>query len=229
MEQNTNTRLDADVDDWQPPAGDTFELDPSPLLSTRLVDDAAASQTPLRVDGWTPDRIRTFLAVLSRCGVVGDAARAAGISRQAGYALRHRAEGRAFALAWDAAMLLARRRLADDLYSRAVHGSAELIVRDGKIVAERHRFDNRLGMALLTRLDQQARAGSCADETVVRVAEEFDDFVEIVCDGGRGAADFIGERKLVNLWRKGREAKLLDKGARRARTLAARRRRAQGG
>ena len=148
-----------------------------------------------RRDGWTPERITTFLSALAQCGCVEDAARAAGMTRQGAYALRNRAGGRAFALAWDAAVeQLAHARVADEVRSRALHGCVELIVRDGKVWGERHRFDNRLTMALLTRLD--AKRDSRRDEDVDAriVAGEFDQFVAIAARGDvDAAAEFLAD------------------------------------
>src|SRR3546814_1439257 len=63
------------------------------------------------------------------------------------YALRIRRDGAAFRLGWDAAILIARARLADDLLARALTGHEEVIRKDmdaGEIT--RHRHDNRLAM-----------------------------------------------------------------------------------
>ena len=178
---------------------------PRPRISDRIaepfLDPPPAPHpdpTPVsrRHDGWTPERIRIFLEQLAACGVVEDAARAAGMSKQSAYALRNRAKGRAFHLAWNAALNLARHRLADDLYSRAVHGCVELIVRDGKVWGERHRFDNRFSMAVLARLDRLALAGDEENRNARMVAEEYDEFLDIVCANADGeAADFLASRR----------------------------------
>src|SRR5687768_11198294 len=81
------------------------------LVSARLSDSyepltADVRGRAIRQDGFTPDRQRRFLDTLSACGVVADAARAAGVSRDTVYAFRNRPEARAFSLAWDAALLL---------------------------------------------------------------------------------------------------------------------------
>jgi hypothetical protein len=110
----------------------------------------------IRDDGFTPARQRLFLTVLAACGVAADACRAAGISRDTAYNLRNRAEGAAFAIAWNAALLIARGRMDDELMSRALNGVIERIYRNGELWGERHRHDNRLAMAVLTRLDRQA-------------------------------------------------------------------------
>ena len=151
-----------------------------------------------RADGWTPERIRAFLVALSQCGVVKDAAHAAGMSKQSAFALRNRAAGCGFDIAWRAALLLARKRIADEVVSRAFHGCVEVLVRDGKVWGERHRFDNRLTMAVLARLDEQARSHREEDETARLVAEEFDQFVDLVCDeGNAGAHRFVASRSAL--------------------------------
>ena len=73
------------------------------------------------------------------------------MSAASAYPLRSR--DRRFADGWDAAGLIARARLADDLADRAINGCVEQIWRDGCIVGERHRHDNRLSFAVLRRLD----------------------------------------------------------------------------
>src|SRR3546814_11453868 len=73
------------------------------------------------------------------------------------YALRLRRDGAAVRLGWDAAILIARARLADDLLARALTGHEEVIRKDmdaGEIT--RHRHDNRLAMSMLSRLDRMA-------------------------------------------------------------------------
>jgi len=159
-------------------------LSPPPDVDTR---------TP-RADGWTPSRIRTFLDTLAECGVVADAARAAGMSKQSAYAFRNSARGRAFDTAWRAALLLARRRLADEVMSRALNGCVEVIIRDGEVWGERHRFDNRLTMAVLTRLDALADSIRQLDDGPRRVAHEFEAFVDSVCAGDDEAAEFVRAR-----------------------------------
>ena len=186
-------------------------------LSQRFGDAAADAVDSVawrvRQDGWTADRIRVFLNTLAQSGSVTDASRAAGISFQSAYRLRNRAAGRAFHLAWNAAMLLARRRLADDLLSRAVNGCREVVYRDGRVVAERHRHDNRLGLALLQRLDRQAKESEktrWSEEALARiVAEEFYQFVDIVCEGGEAAAGFIEARR--DSYAQAPEPELLDR------------------
>lgn len=175
--------------------------DPDERLDERLVESALASGRDrrggraTRGDGWTPQRIRIFLVTLADCGCVTTAAGAAGISVRSAYNLRNRAEGRAFHIGWEAALQLAKRRLADSLMARAMHGCVDQIRKDGEIVAERCRFDNRLSMATLTRLDQRAAASSAEAEAVRIVTEEFDSFVAAASASGAGGAEFIASRR----------------------------------
>jgi hypothetical protein len=147
-----------------------------------------------RCDGFTPDRQVVFLDAFARCGVAADAARAAGISRDTAYSLRNSAAGRAFALGWDAAVLISRGRMADVLESRALNGVVDKIYRNGELWGERHRHDNRLAMAVLTRLDRQADGFGEGAATARIIAREWDQFLDIVEDGGDGAGDFLASR-----------------------------------
>ncbi|TXC74035.1 hypothetical protein FSZ31_04760 [Sphingorhabdus soli] len=116
----------------------------------RDADNDAAT----RDGGWNPRRKRVFLATLAASGIVTDACRAASISPRSAYNLRNR--DAVFAEAWVAAQALARQRLADELLERALRGQADRIVKNGEVIAERHRTDNRLALGLLTRLDRLA-------------------------------------------------------------------------
>ncbi len=128
-------------------------------LEPQEPDTAFARTRRLRHDGWTPDRMRAFLERFAECGVVSEACLAAGMSARAAYNLRDRDP--LFAAGWDAACVKVRPRLADEAFSRSMTGVVERIYKDGIVVAERHRHDNRLTMAVLARLDarlDQARA-----------------------------------------------------------------------
>lgn len=138
------------------PAGRAYDADPDDALVRPWLDDL---QSGLRAEavrdyGWNPRRQRVFLEALADSGIVTQACRAAAISPRAAYNLRNR--DAIFAEAWVAAQALARQRLADDLLERALRGQADRIVRNGEVIAERHRTDNRLALGLLTRLDRQA-------------------------------------------------------------------------
>lgn len=119
-------------------------------------DPAALPGPTQRADGWTPERRATFLEALAEGHTVEAACRHVGLSVASAYALRRRAGGEAFALGWRAACLLARDRLADILASRAIDGQIETYTRADGTEVTRHRYDNRLAMSLLTRLDRLA-------------------------------------------------------------------------
>lgn len=97
-----------------------------------------------------------FIEALAETGIVIDACDAAGKSSPAAYALRRREP--LFARAWELALGNARDRLADTLLARSIEGNVEQIIKDGEIVAEKHFLDNRLGLAILKRLDQRGDA-----------------------------------------------------------------------
>ena len=147
-----------------------------------------------RQDGWTPEAIRAFITKLAECGCVRDAAKAAGRSVQAAYNLRNATKGRAFRVAWDAALLHARDRLADALMSRALDGQVRTLRRNGEVWGEEHRFDNRLATAMLTRLDRLAESDHHLHSSARFVAEELDQFLDLVCDQGKGAVGFVRSR-----------------------------------
>lgn len=148
-----------------------------------------------RYDGWTPERQRIFLESLAECGTVQDACRAAGMSPASAYALRQRKSGALFALGWAAALRHARERLADELLSRAMHGCTETVERGDEVIT-RHRFDNRLSMAMLTRLDREAEKFDEAARTVTIVAEDFETLLECVEAGDAEAeAAFVAAHR----------------------------------
>lgn len=130
-----------------------------------------------RHDGWTPERQRRFCELLAESGRVDQAAASVGMSREGAYALRRRASGRAFAIAWDAALLLARQRLIDDAFELAFTGAVEQVVRDGEVIAERRKRDPRMLLATIARLGFSGALGSPA---VQAAAQEFDTFLDCI-------------------------------------------------
>ena len=108
----------------------------------------------IRHDGWTGEKIATFCETLAETAVVAEACEAAHMGISGAYAARRR--NPVFAAAWDAALTIARERLADTLLARSMEGNVEQIWRDGELVGERHLLDNRLGLQILRRLDRLA-------------------------------------------------------------------------
>ncbi|BCA64108.1 hypothetical protein HMP09_3342 [Sphingomonas sp. HMP9] len=149
-----------------------------------------------RSDGWTPDRQRGFLERIAEGATVDEASTSVGLSPGAAYSLRRRAVGAAFALGWDAAKLVARPIVAETLFLRAIAGQTERVTRPDGAVIERHRYDNRLAMSLLNRLDRHADTAETANAATRMVAAEFDAFLDIIArDAGPARAGlFLGER-----------------------------------
>ena len=145
---------------------------------------APYSETPVeqgRRDGWTPFARKLFLQVLSETGRVKLACDYCRLSTQSAYALRHRDP--IFAAGWDAACEMARTPLADALYERAMEGYEETISRDGNVVATRHRFDSRLSIAVLHRLDKRCDRAREKGARHLRLIRRWDEWLHLIGDG----------------------------------------------
>ena len=103
------------------------------------------------------------------------------LTRQSAYALR--ARDALFAAGWDAACLMARNPLADALYEKALDGVTDTIVKDGKVVAERRRFDARLSTAVLSRLDKRCDRAEELGTPHLALVQRWDEWLAHV---GRG-------------------------------------------
>lgn len=142
-----------------------------------------------RIDGFTPARKVRFLHHLAQDGNVRAACRAAGTTPQSAYLARRR--DHAFACGWQAAMVLALDHHEQLLAQFATEGVEESVWFRGELVGTRTRFDTRLFLAHLARLD---RRGS--DALAERHAARFDEVLALVagerCDEallGCGEAD----------------------------------------
>lgn len=112
-----------------------------------------------------------FVEILSQWGNVRAAAQQVGVSRQHLYRMR-RASAQ-FREMWDAALLLARPQVEEVLADRALNGVQEVVYYHGEAVATRTRFDSRLLLAHLARLDRLATTYG-----VATAAAEFDKRLE---------------------------------------------------
>ena len=106
----------------------------APLLELRKV----------RVDGWTIAMQRDFIRALAETGCVSHAAKAVGVARNTAYAMRQRATHSTFALAWDVAVQMGRKRLLDIAMERAIEGQAVAIWYRGEQVGTRTVYNDRL-------------------------------------------------------------------------------------
>jgi hypothetical protein len=127
--------------------------------------------------------MRDFLSHLAECGIVKDACLAVGMSARAAYNLRDRDP--LFAAGWEAASAMARPRLADEAYARAVNGMVDRIYKDGFLVAERHRYDNRLTMSVLARLDARVDRAEERGDPHLLLAARWEDYLLALGEGRR--------------------------------------------
>ncbi|MEP2103291.1 MAG: hypothetical protein ABJP02_08670 [Parasphingorhabdus sp.] len=155
-------------------------------------DDMAASQndetrpspTP-RHDGWTPDIRVRFLEALANCGNISSAAAFVQRSRRSAYNLKQRDID--FSRGWDAAVLISRDAATDCLQDRAMNGIEEDIYHQGEVVGTRRRYDSRLLLAHIGRLDRLAER-----ITVSRGAARFDAMLNAI-GGQEDTAMLIAE------------------------------------
>jgi hypothetical protein len=163
------------------PAGGAAPAAAPPHPTTFLPDDDdAAGHVSRRRDGWSAANQRAFLEALAEGHGVDAASRRVGLSAASAYAFRRTAKGAAFALGWRAACVVARDCVAETLLVRALEGTVDTIVR-GETVITRHRYDNRLALSLLARLDRQAETATDCDAKAARlVAQEFDAYLDLV-------------------------------------------------
>jgi hypothetical protein len=152
-------------------------------LEPREPENSFTETRCLRHDGWTPERKRQFLERFAECGVIVEACEAAGMSAKSVYNLRDRDP--LFAAGLDAACVKARAPLADEAYSRARNGVVERIYRDGVIVAEKHRYDNRLTMAVLARLDSRIDRAEEKGAAHMALVARWEDYLDAVGEDRR--------------------------------------------
>jgi hypothetical protein len=136
---------------------------------------------------WTPEKQGRFLEALARSGSVKGAAAFVGMSRESAHRLRRRtqdrAEGRAFARAWDAALIHARELYAEEVLEKGLNGWSETVWYHGEEVGERQRFSVPLLLAALARLDAKADECDLAGHPARAAAAEFDEMVEAISQG----------------------------------------------
>lgn len=157
-----------------------------------------AATPTTRHDGFTPERQRIFLESLAINGLVRLACTAADMSHEAAYRLRQRHEGTAFRLGWEAALVLARARLADTLMERAINGQEDVVTYDpDSHTRTRHRHDTRLALSLLARLDRFADETTPAQADTRLIAADWDAFLDLVASDhdGIGTTLFLAARR----------------------------------
>ena len=143
----------------------------------RVQDDELIppTRTP-RHDGWLPETRVKFLEALARTGNVQASAYYVQLSRQSAYDLRRRDPD--FARGWQAALVLARDVAEDALQERAIEGIEEPVYYHGEVVGMRRRYDSRLLLAHLARLDKIAEQVPAR-----RAAARFEELMEAIRTG----------------------------------------------
>ncbi|MDG2003740.1 MAG: hypothetical protein P8J20_10455 [Novosphingobium sp.] len=171
-----------------------------------LSPDAAQFLDATRRDGWTPALKARFLALLADTGNVRLSARRCGLSAQSAYVQRRR--DALFARGWAAAIMLARDHAEQVLADRAIEGVEERVYYRGELIATRRRYDSRLLLAHLARLDRLAGEQADGDE-----AERFDELLALVA--GEEPPEALAALELNEILPAAREA-YADRAAKRA-------------
>jgi hypothetical protein len=146
------------------------------MQEKRIMDTPGTAERAPRHDGWTPERKTRFLDHLAARGNVRLACARVGLSPEAAYCLRRR-DAR-FARGWAAALVLAREGSVQVLADRAIDGVEEPIYYRGELVGSRRKYDSRLLLAHIARLDRLVDEKAAAadarrfDELLAWIAEE---------------------------------------------------------
>src|SRR3954453_8861548 len=111
---------------------DNTDHEPQPPATLPAIP--ALNKAEGRHDGWTGEKMATFCETLAETAVVAEACESARMGISGAYAARRR--NPVFAAAWDAALGIARERLADTLLARSMEGNVEQLYRDGELVGE---------------------------------------------------------------------------------------------
>jgi hypothetical protein len=167
---------------------------------------------------WTPALERKFVECLADTGSVTEACKLVSMSRRAAYDRKRKGAGFAFRIGWDAAVLLARDVVADELLDRALAGQWTETVKDPETGRTR-RFaqDRNLGLALLTRLDRMCHV--MADEGSFHMAaqivfQDFEAFLDLMSEDGVSSASVTDVRAFFSLrqddWRVGAQLPTQD-------------------
>ncbi len=143
------------------------------------------SNTPkTRRDGWTAARRTQFLEALAQDGNVSAACAKVGLSREAAYRFKRR--NALFARAWAAAQVQACALVGEVLGTRAIDGIEEQVWFRGEVVGTRRRYDTRLLLAHMARLDKLAEDPRARED-----AERFDEL--LACIAGEAVPEELDQ------------------------------------
>ncbi len=141
----------------------------------------------------TPPKQAAFCKALANHGNVRLACRAVQVSAQTAY--RARRASPAFRKCWDAALVIARDHAEQVLADRALNGVEETVFYHGEEVATRRRYDSRLLLAHLARLDKRAEEAEACEtcEAPLLGEHEFDAAVDALERASQAATPEAGE------------------------------------
>lgn len=160
-----------------------MEHNHTPFAPEAATDEPASlvlfNPVPVRArrDGWTPEKQREFIEALADTGLVREAAARVGMTEQSASRLRRRADARAFAIAWEAAIRPGARRLHAIAWERAIEGTIKRYYYHGELKSEERVFDNRLLIYLLGKTQSLVEAPRWSGK-VVRDWEGWMDAIE---------------------------------------------------
>ena len=109
-----------------------------------------------RARGWTDDAQHAFIQVLSRCGVVAQAARSVGCSPRSAYYLRRRSGAESFAAAWDWAIEFSMDEQRSRAFALIDCREERIMTRHGRVVGKHYAPNYRVMLAAL-----KARTAEC--------------------------------------------------------------------
>ena len=170
------------------PAGRGWEGEGAPAAASPFAQGPSALEEEPEEDRALFNRARqvAFLQALAACGAVRRASAHVGVSYRTAY--RERRASAPFRLAWDAALLSARALSEDVLATRALDGVEEIVFYRGEEVGRRVRYDSRLLLAHLARLDRLIE-----DARTRAFAEDYEGAMERFAAGEVDPAPVCGE------------------------------------
>lgn len=112
-----------------------------------------------RFDGWTEEKQRRFIEALADTGLVSQAAKEVGMTRESANRLRRSPHGAAFSQAWDAARHHAGAALEDIAFERAIEGVEQNVFNEyGEVICTKRVYNDRLLTFLLRHLKPERYA-----------------------------------------------------------------------
>ena len=171
------------------PPGEIIPMTVNELRQWHIDELAALCPDRPQDHGWTPFSRRLFLDTLAETGKVGEACEITGRARAGAYALRNR--DRLFAAGWDAAAAIARDVLADRLAEAALDGVTDTLTRADGVTITRHRFDTRLSIAVLHRLDKRCDRAAADLPPAHGPRAAWEEYLAAVGSGDEAAAAAI--------------------------------------